>query len=452
MSLKRRVALRLESLEDRCLLSGGPIVSQFTPQPQLDVSTVPPNGDQNPYGVVFVPADFQRGGPLHPGDILVSDFNNATTAQGGNLQGNGRTIVRVTPDGHTSVFFQGQPGIGLTTALGILKRGFVIVGNVPSADGQPDKVQPGSLLIIDSHGKKVASIADSKFLDGPWDLTIHDEGDHAQVFVADVLSGTVTRLDLRVPEDGTPTLVSKTQIASGYKHTGDPTAFEIGPTGLAYDPEKDLLYVASTDDNAIYAIAKAKERTQDGGTGHVVYKDNVHLHGPLGLLLAPNDDLIAANGDSVNPDPNQPSELVEFTPKGRFVAQFSIDPSLNAPFGIALQMSHGQITFAAVNDNHNTLEVWRIPSGDHRDLGTGQETGVPAPGTELLTTLGAPFVTAPVAAGRVSGPSRQEQIPNALVASPDHGPPDSVPSLSTRELRRGIVDELFATADSWTAT
>jgi len=44
---------------------------------------------------------------------------------------------------------------------------------------------------------------------------------------------------------------------------------------------------------------------------------NVHLHGPLGLLLAPNGDLITANGDAVNSDANQPSELVEFTPSGQ---------------------------------------------------------------------------------------------------------------------------------------
>jgi len=39
---------------------------------QIIVSTVPPNGDLNPYGVAFVPEGFQRGnGPLQPGDILV---------------------------------------------------------------------------------------------------------------------------------------------------------------------------------------------------------------------------------------------------------------------------------------------------------------------------------------------------------------------------------------------
>src|SRR5271154_1490620 len=89
---------------------------QFVP---LQASTVPANGDQNPYGVAFVPLGFLAGGPLPPGDVLVSNFNN-----GSNLQGTGTTIVRVTPAGQVSLFFNGNPSnkppptLGLTTALG----------------------------------------------------------------------------------------------------------------------------------------------------------------------------------------------------------------------------------------------------------------------------------------------------------------------------------------------
>src|SRR4029077_17870155 len=62
---------------------------------QMIVSTVPPNGDLNPYGVAFVPQGFQSGnGPLRPGDILVSNFNDSD-----NLQGTGTTIVRVSTSG-----------------------------------------------------------------------------------------------------------------------------------------------------------------------------------------------------------------------------------------------------------------------------------------------------------------------------------------------------------------
>ena len=105
--------------------------SGFLPD-QMIVSTVPPNGDVNPYGVAFVPKGFQSGtGPLRPGDILVSNFNNSM-----NLQGTGTTIVRVSASGAVSTFFTGTTGLGLSTALAVLQRGFVIVGNEQVAIGR----------------------------------------------------------------------------------------------------------------------------------------------------------------------------------------------------------------------------------------------------------------------------------------------------------------------------
>jgi hypothetical protein len=52
-----------------------------------------------------------------------------------NLQGTGTTILKVAPTGGVSVFFHGPAGLGLTTALGVLKRGSVPVGNLPAKDG-----------------------------------------------------------------------------------------------------------------------------------------------------------------------------------------------------------------------------------------------------------------------------------------------------------------------------
>jgi hypothetical protein len=352
----------VEALEERCLLnSAPPIIPNLSATPQLNASTVPANGDVNPYGVAFVPKGFPSGGTLHPGDVLVSNFNNSS-----NQQGTGTTIVDITPSGTQSLFFEGpsKPGqLGLTTALGVLKHGFVIVGSVPTLDGTANTIQaPGSLLVLDKSGNVVLTLSDSVLLDGPWDLTINDQGERAQVFVSNVLSGTVTRIDFKIPKHGIPLVKSETQIASGYLTRTDPAALVVGPTGLAYDAKHDILYVASTGDNKIFSIAHAKNRTEDAGMGKLVYADQVHLHGPLGLLLAPNGDLVSAQGDAVNPDPTQPSELVEFTAKGKFVAERPVDSSgqQGGAFGIAVETSHHQITFAAVDDISNTLEVWQI--------------------------------------------------------------------------------------------
>jgi hypothetical protein len=329
--------------------------------PTATPTTIPPapfNQDVNPYGVAFVPKGFAPGGPLQPGDILVSNFNNGTS----NFQGTGTTIVRITPAGQTTLFFQGPQGLGLTTALGVLRKGFVIVGNLPTSDGTSATAQQGSLIVLDRFGFPVLNLANAAFLDGPWDATLVDHGDTAQVFVSNVLSGTVTRLDLRVTADGV-TVRGAVQIASGYAHTSDPVALELGPTGLAYDAKRDILYVASTDDNKIFKITHAARRQTDAGTGDLVYEDDAHLRGPLGLALAPNGHLITYNGDAVNPPMNnsQINMLVEFTPGGAFVAQKQVDGSQDgAAFGLAIGTAGRKITVAAVDDVTNQLIEWTV--------------------------------------------------------------------------------------------
>src|SRR5579863_4910190 len=61
-------------------------------------STVPSNGDVNPYGVAVVPA---TTGKLVKNHILVSNFNDA-----GNSQGTGTTIVQINPGGAQELFAQ----------------------------------------------------------------------------------------------------------------------------------------------------------------------------------------------------------------------------------------------------------------------------------------------------------------------------------------------------------
>jgi len=328
---------------------------------QMIVSTVPPNGDVNPYGVAFVPQGFQSGnGPLQPGDILVSNFNNNM-----NLQGTGTTIVRVSAGGRPAVFFAGPPhpggssGLGLSTALAVLKNGFVIVGNVPSIDGTSRTATSGSLLVINNEGHLVSTISGPE-ISGPWDMTVFDEGNQAIAFVSMVLSGRVVRLNLNVSATDV-TVTSKTVIAGGYEHRGDPAAFEVGPTGLVYDQTTDILYVASTADNAVFAVQNAATIGNSGSRGTVIYTDAHHLHGPLGMAEAPNGHLLVSNSDVINSDPNQPSEIVEFTIQGQFIKQLSVDPAQGGSFGLAVNVNQSTSFFAAVDDNTATLTVWQIP-------------------------------------------------------------------------------------------
>jgi hypothetical protein len=78
------------------------------------------------------------------------------------------------------------------------------------------------------------------------------------------------------------------------------------------------------------------------------------------LVRAPNGDLIISQGDAVNSDPNQRSELVEYTPTAHFVGQLSIDASPGSAFGIALASVDDGFRFAAVDDAVNALDVWAV--------------------------------------------------------------------------------------------
>jgi len=326
----------------------------FLPSPVRTVSTVPANGDVNPYGVAFVPRNFETGsGPLKHGDILVSNFNNSA-----NLQGTGTTIVRVPAGGSPSLFFQGKTGLGLTTALGTLQYGFVVVGNGPTPDGSSASAKPGSLLVIDNQGKLIQTIANG-WIQYPWDMALVDQGDRAIAFVTNALNGTVSRLDFKVSSSGLTLLNAKT-IASGYVHRGDPAALFVAPTGLVYDARRDRLYVASTGDNAVYAVSHAAGTQSDNGQGFLVYQDDAHLHGALALAEAPNGHLLVSNNDTVNSDPNQPSEIVEFTKEGSFVKELSMDPGQGGSFGLAVGGTNDQPVFAAVDDNAATLVIWTL--------------------------------------------------------------------------------------------
>ena len=330
-------------------------------------STIPGNGDLNPYGVALVPPSFPTDGPLAPGDILVSNFNNSN-----NLQGTGTTIIKFTPNdvvapavsagqaGNATTFFQGSPlpglpGLGLTLGLGLLQRGFVLVGAVPTTDGthvQP----PGALFFIDRKGRQISPSPYTNQLDGPWGLTVDDQIDQARVFVSNVLNGTVTRLDLAIT--ATKITVNRaTVIASGYQFRTDPAAVVLGPTGLAFDRTTDTLYVASTADNAIFAVPNAGSRTGSSGPGAIIFQDD-HLRGPLALVFAPDGNLITSNGDAVNPDPAQPSEIVEFTKSGKFVSQFNVDAAPDGAFGVGLAPANVSTSrLVVVDDNANDLTV-----------------------------------------------------------------------------------------------
>lgn len=346
-------------------------------------STVPWNGDLNPYGVAEVKRTI---GNLRAGHILVSNFNNS-----GNFQGTGTTIVDIAPDGAMSLFAHIKAdslpgscpgGVGLTTALVALEQGWVIVGSLPTAKRGTEFTGPGCLIVLDSLGTPKETFYGS-LINGPWDMTAFDGEQEAKLFVTNVLNGTVaaggrvvhegtvTRLNLKVSAATMPALESITIIGSGFPERTDPSALVIGPTGVGLrascagdrddcdhdrdqgdsdDRDSSLLYVADTLGNRITVIDQALSRTTSAGTGKTLTSGG-SLNGPLGLAVTPGGHILTVNsGDGF---------ITEVSPHGAQLAKAQLDssgspPGAGALFGLAFDPAKG-VYF--VDDAANTLNL-----------------------------------------------------------------------------------------------
>jgi hypothetical protein len=312
-------------------------------------------------------------GKLTRGNILISNFNNS-----GNLQGTGTTIVQISPTGAFSVFAQidgsALPGpcpggVGLTTALVVLRSGWVVVGSLPTADGTAATAQAGCLLVLDSNGTVVETIANAQ-INGPWDMNVFDETgrmgkpSRAVLFVNNVLNGTVAaggsvvnggttlRIVLSVMPGAAPSVQSMTVIGSGFSERTDPAALVIGPTGLALSKNNKTLFVADSLNNRIAAISDPLSRMSSAGTGSTVSSGGA-LNDPLGMTLAVNGNILTANGND--------GFLVETTPRGVQISATLLDDTGSPPgagtlFGLTDVPGLGVVF---VDDGSNTLNLFR---------------------------------------------------------------------------------------------
>ncbi len=334
-------------------------------------SSVTDNGDLNPYAVIVAPVS---AGKIRKDDVLVDNFNNLS-----NLQGTGTTIVGFRPETKETYLFARLPqklpecpgGIGLTTAMTMLKSGWVIVGSTPSTDGTTKTKGDGCVLLLDSQGQ-VVSVWAGPTINDPWgNIASIDRGDSATLFISmagfgvpgpderDPQTGypvvvhkaTVLRLDLSIPDGKPPVLLSQTVVGSGFSQRADRDNFLFGPTGLALSGD-GTLYVTDGLDNQITAIPDAPTRTESAGTGRVVTENGL-LSWPLAMAVASNGHLLVCNGRN--------GQVVEVDPLAgkQIYAQWIDNDQAQTPpgngdlFGIA--MTPDGKGFYYVEDDVNTL-------------------------------------------------------------------------------------------------
>jgi hypothetical protein len=293
-------------------------------------SAVADNGDLNPYALIVAPVS---AGKIHKNDVIVDDFNRIS-----NLQGTGTTIMDYDPATKDISVFAALPsavpgcpgGVGLSTAMVMLKSGWLIVGSTPSTDGTTRTMGPGGLLVLDANGNLVETWANTNIND-PWgNIAAIDNGTNAVLFISmagqdvpgpgirdpqtglpvTVRKATVLRIELSIPGGKPPVITGQTVVANGFGQRADKDAFLVGPTGLALGPN-DTLYVSDALGNQIVAISDATTRTDSAGTGRTVTKDGL-LKRPLALTTAPNGHLLAINalkGQVVEIDPATGKQL-----------------------------------------------------------------------------------------------------------------------------------------------
>jgi len=334
-------------------------------------SSVTDNGDLNPYAVVIAPVS---AGKIEKDDVLVDNFNNIS-----NLQGTGTTIVDYRPSTKQTTLFAKLPqklaqcpgGVGLTTAMTMLKSGWVIVGSTPSTDGTTSTKGDGCVIVLDPNGQLVA-VWSGPTINDPWgNMAVLDEGSTATLFISmagfglpgpnkiDPATGfpvvmhqaTVLRLELQIPDGKPPVLVSQTVVGDGFSQRADRDNFLLGPTGLALGAD-NTLYVTDGLDNLIAAIPDALTRTTSAGTGRLVTQGGL-LSWPLAMVYTPAGHLLVCNGKD--------GQVVEVDPvAGKQIYSQWIDsdqaqspPGNGDLFGIAL--SPDGDGFYYVEDDMNTL-------------------------------------------------------------------------------------------------
>jgi hypothetical protein len=333
----------------------------------LLTSTVPSNGDQNPYAIVIAPV---TAGKIEKDDVLVDNFNDRN-----NLQGLGTTIVKYNMASKQLSLFAAIPrnlpecpgGVGLTTAMTMLKSGWVIVGSLPSRDGTTRTKGQGCLIVLDSQGK-VTSVIAGPNINGPWgNMAVIDNGTTATLFVSNtgfdvgppdgeppvIEKATILRLDLSIPDGKPPVVTKQTVIGQGFGEQADKDVFIIGPTGLALGAN-GTLYVSDALANRVAAIPNAATRTDSAGVGDTVTKDGF-LKRPLAMVMTPQGHLIVTNGlngQAVEIDPASGTQLY-----ARWIDanKAQSPPGSGDLFGIAMVPSGDG--FIYVQDEVNALVV-----------------------------------------------------------------------------------------------
>jgi hypothetical protein len=325
---------------------GDAVLPRLRTQKTIGSTVDPLNGDQNPYGLDVAPVS---AGLLHQGDLVICNFNDAA-----NVQGNGTTIVALTPHvGATPVHVAQNAGLQGCNALAL---------------GPTDNIWAAAFVANDNPIVSPGGTFLTGISAGPWHHPFGQAfsprkgpfGDGA-FYETNAADGTIVRINLTTHGFTFDT------IASGFAVNGGAPGSILGPSGLEYDAKHDRLWVIDGADNSVTALQFVSFVPAGGivahpngsftgpaaALAHRVFH-GAPLNGPISAALLAGGHLAVGN----TLDPSGTNLIVEITPRGHVVATKNVDTGpAGAIFGMVATGSDDDVKLYFNDDNDNTLRV-----------------------------------------------------------------------------------------------
>lgn len=299
----------------------------------------------NPYGLTVAPS---TTGDFTKGDLVVCNFNAKN-----NKQGTGFTIVALHP----------KPG----SKPMLVSHDKTLVGCNALALGPADDIWAAAFTandnpVLSSTGKLEVNIKGKPF-DHPFgQIFAQPKSGNAAFYATNAGDGTVVRINLG-------STFTYDVIAKGFAVNHGKPGSIFGPSGLAYDPSGDTLYVVDGTNNTLVAFSSVSQIPNGGIT---VGKDGktfkgpsassarlvfagAPLNGPISSALLFNGNLIVGN----TADPDGKNIMVEISSQGKLLATRNVDKgAAGSIFGmVATGTSEKNTKLYFNDDNHNDLRV-----------------------------------------------------------------------------------------------
>lgn len=332
-------------------MSTTPVLTQLHTMTTIGSTVDSENGDSNPYGLTIAPL---TSGYVTAGDLLVCNFNDKS-----GTPGYGTTIEDLSPTaGAMPKRIAQDPSLKGCAALASNPANGYIWAAAYTANDVP---------VFTSSGKLTSTVPYSWMY--PWgqtyaapQMTASSSMTSPAYYISNAKSGTVDRI--AVTSGGN----TVTQIVSGFPVNLTSQYGTLAPAGLTYNPQTDTLYIVSSEDNSVVAIANASSVRANGITvdassygsptfsGSAASQASVVFSGtplnyPVSSALLYNGDLIIGNTGDNN--------LLELDPAQKKIVGEKLVDNYNAGaiFGIATTGSSAATQKIYFNDDNTNSVV-----------------------------------------------------------------------------------------------